>query len=112
MNIGPADASNLKAFVGHSDETSHREGATAGAAKDRQMANSALSASYGLNRHSDDWKSQQSNEISGTADGAKGVRDHRELVLDPQKDACQARCMINTIPLTRSSKLTIYRISQ
>lgn len=112
MNVGQADASNLKALVRHSNKTSHGEGATTRAANDRQMANSALPASYGLNRHSDDWKSQQSSEISGTADGAKGVRDHHELVLDPQKDACQARCRINTIPLTRSSKLTIYRISQ
>lgn len=112
MNVGQADASNLKALVGHSNETSHGEGATAGAAKDRQMANSALLASYALNKQSGDWKSQQSHGISGTADAAKGVRDHHELVLDPLKDACKALCMINTVPLARSRKLTIHCISQ
>ncbi|KAF4415734.1 hypothetical protein FACUT_13133 [Fusarium acutatum] len=91
MNAGKGDAPNLKAFVEHSDETSHGDGATAEAAKDREMAKNAVPAPYVSNKQSKDRKHQQSHKISGTADAAKGARDHRKQVIDPQKDACQAR---------------------
>ncbi|KAH7226823.1 hypothetical protein BKA60DRAFT_447271 [Fusarium oxysporum] len=91
MNVGQGDASNLKAFVRHSNETSHGNRATARAAKDRELANDTIPAPYVLNMQSEGRKSQQSYEISGTADEAKGARGHHEQVLDPQKDAYQAR---------------------
>ncbi|KAK7597385.1 hypothetical protein V3481_003970 [Fusarium oxysporum f. sp. vasinfectum] len=98
MNVGQGDASNLKAFVRHSNETSHGNRATARAAKDRELANDTIPAPYVLNMQSEGRKSQQSYEISGTADEAKGARGHHEQVLDPQKDAYQARCMTDATP--------------
>ncbi|KAF5710536.1 hypothetical protein FMUND_9460 [Fusarium mundagurra] len=90
MNVGQGDASKLKSLA-HSNETSHGGVATEGAAKDMELANNAIPASYVLKQQSEEKKPQQSHKISGTTDGAKGARDHHEQVLDPQKDACRAQ---------------------
>ncbi|KAF4954479.1 hypothetical protein FGADI_5258 [Fusarium gaditjirri] len=82
MNAGQVDGSNLKVFVGRSNETSHG---------DRATAKDAIPAPYVSNTQSKGRESQQMYDLSGTANEGKGARDYHEEVLGPQKDACQAR---------------------
>lgn len=91
MTIGQSDASKPKVFVGHSNESPHDNRATARAAKYREMANKTTSAPCVSKKQSKGQVSQQPYEFSGPVDDVKDVRGHPAQVLDPQRDACQAR---------------------